>query len=99
MRTITQALLALGIIGAMAVSTPNAAFAQSADLYIRGPGVGVDVEVGNRPYRYRDRDYRRYDRDRDDYYTYNRRSYYQRNYYDGNGYYGNGRAINPPSQY
>ena len=75
MRTTMQALLALGFVGAMAVSATAPASAQSADLYFRGPGVGVDVQVGRRPYRH----HRWYDRDRDrDDYRYGYRPYYGR---------------------
>lgn len=41
MRTITQAMLALGFVGAMAVSTPATTKAQGVSIY--GPGVEVDI--------------------------------------------------------
>ena len=82
MRTITHAMLALGCISAVAASTPNSANAQSADLYIRGPGVGVEVEIGNNPYRYRhwNRDYRGYNA-YGYYYGYDSQPNWRRNYY------------------
>ena len=55
MRKITLAFLALGFVGAMAVSTPIPAKAQ----YISFGGSGVGVEVIQRPYNHR---YSRYDR-------------------------------------
>ncbi len=63
----TQALLALGFVGAMAVSTPVTTKAQG--IYFSGPGLGV--EIGNRPDRYRYT--RRYYRDYDNSYAYDRR--------------------------
>ena len=56
MKTITQALLALGFIGAMAVSVPVTTQAQG--IYFSGPGVGV--EVIQRPYEQRHYRYNRY---------------------------------------
>jgi hypothetical protein len=56
MRTITQALLALGFVGAMAVSTPITTKAQ--EIYFSGPGVGI--EIITRPYGHRHARYNRY---------------------------------------
>ena len=75
MRTMAQALLALGFVGAMAVSTPATTMAQGA--YIYGPG--VSVEVGPDRYRYNRRYYREYDNS----YGYDRR--YQRRWNTWNG--------------
>ena len=82
MRTMTQAMLALGFVGAMAVSTPDAAKAQQINF--SGPGRGVEVEIGNRPDRYQN--YRRYHRDFDNYYAFDRLPRTQRYYNDGYGY-------------
>jgi hypothetical protein len=58
MKTITQTLLALGFVGAMAIGTTASTKAQSIGFY--GPGVGV--EIVTRPYEHRDRRWdRRYD--------------------------------------
>src|SRR5476651_1085 len=58
MRTMTQALLALGFVGAMAVGIPTmtvtTAKAQGVSIY----GPGYEVDIGSRPY-YRDRRYYR----------------------------------------
>ena len=76
MRKITLALLALGFIGALAISAPGTSKAQG--IYL-GNGVGVQVGTPNR-YRYNNRRYYRgYNS-----YAYDRRPY-RRNYY--NGYY------------
>jgi hypothetical protein len=56
MRTITQALLALGFVGAMAIGAPLATKAQG--IYFSGPGVGV--EIITRPYGHRHARYDRY---------------------------------------
>jgi hypothetical protein len=56
MRTITQALLALGFVGAMAIGTPIASQAQG--VFFSGPGVGV--EITTRPYNQRHARYNRY---------------------------------------
>ena len=74
MRTITQALLALGFVGAMTVSTAVPTMAQ----YIYGPGVSVEIGPN------RDRYDRRYSRDYDRSYAYDRR-YQQRRYNTWNG--------------
>jgi hypothetical protein len=80
MRTMTQALLALGFVGAMAVSTPVAVTAQQNNL----SSLGVDVEIGNRPDRYQN--YRRQHRDFDNYFAVDRLPSTQRCYNDGYGY-------------
>ena len=91
MRMMTQALLALGFVGAMAVGTPVTTKAQG--IYFSGPGVGV--EIGNRPDRYRYT--RRYYRDYDNSYAYDRRPYSQRYYNSGyNGFSGYGGVYNFP---
>jgi hypothetical protein len=56
MRTITQALLALGFVGAMAIGTPVSSKAQSVGFF--GPGVGV--EITTRPYNQRHARYNRH---------------------------------------
>jgi hypothetical protein len=56
MRTITQALLALGFVGAMAIGTPIATKAQV--ITFGGPGVGI--EIITRPYNHRHARYNRY---------------------------------------
>jgi hypothetical protein len=56
MRTITQALLALGFAGAIGIGTPIASQAQG--IIFSGPGVGV--EVVTRPYNHRHARYNRY---------------------------------------
>ena len=82
MRTITHALLALGFVGAMAVSVPIAAKAQQINF--SSPGHGVEMEIGNRPDRYQN--YRRYHRDFGNYFAFDRRPSTQRYYNDGYGY-------------
>ncbi len=82
MRTMTQALLALGFVGAMAVSAPVAATAQQFNF--SSLDRGVDVEIGNRPDRYQN--YRRYHRDFGNYYAFDRLPRTQRYYNDGYGY-------------
>ncbi len=71
MKTVTHALLALGFVGAMAVSTPVTTRAQGVHIY--GPGFAVDV--GHRAYPYR---HHRYNRHYDDGYSSN---YYPRHRY------------------
>jgi hypothetical protein len=66
MRTIMQALLALGFVGAMTVTTPATTKAQGVSIY--GPGVEVDVGARRYPYRSYDRD--RYYRDYNNSYGY-----------------------------
>ncbi len=56
MRTITKAVLALGFVGAMAVSAPGPAKAQG--VYFSGPG--VDVQVGDPYWRHRRHHHRYY---------------------------------------
>ena len=56
MRAITQAMMAVGIIGAVAIGTPISTQAQSVGFY--GPGVGV--EITTRPYNHRHARYDRY---------------------------------------
>jgi hypothetical protein len=56
MKTITQALLALGFVGAMAIGTSVSTKAQSIGFY--GPGVGV--EIITRRYNHRHPRYNRY---------------------------------------
>ena len=82
MRTMTQALLALGFVGAMAVSVPIAAKAQQINF--SGLGPGIEMEIGNRPDRYQN--YRRYHRDFGNYFAFDRRPSTQRYYNDGFGY-------------
>ena len=76
----TQALLALGFVGAMAVSAPVAVKAQQINF----SGLGADVEIGNRPDRYQN--YRRHRRDFGNYFAFDRRPSTQRYYNDGYGY-------------
>ena len=91
MRTMTQALLALGFVGAMAVSTPVTTKAQG--IYFSGSSVGVGI--GNRPDRYRYT--RRYYRDYENSYAYDRRPYSQRYYNSGyNGFSRYGEVYNFP---
>ena len=73
MRTMTQALLALGFVGAMAIGTPVPTKAQG--IYL--PGVGVEIGTPDRRYD------RRYYRDYDNSYAYDRR--YQQRYNNWNG--------------
>ncbi len=80
MRTITHALLALGFVGAMAVSTPIPAKAQQVNL----SGTGVEMEIVTQPDR--DQNYRRYRRDFGNYFAFDRRPHTQRYYNDGFGY-------------
>jgi hypothetical protein len=78
-RKITLALLALGFIGAIAISAPGTTKAQG--IYL-GNGVGMQVGTPNR-YRYNNRRYYRgYNS-----YAYDRRPY-RRSYYNGYGYSG-----------
>ena len=72
MRTMTQALLALGFVGAMAIGTPVTTNAQG--IYL--PGVGVEIGPADRRYDRREYDRREY-RDYNRSYAYDRR--YQRN--------------------
>jgi hypothetical protein len=62
MRTVIKAALALGFVGAMAISASAPSRAQGA--YVSGPG--VDVRVGDSDWRYRHR-YRHYHRYGGDY--------------------------------
>jgi hypothetical protein len=78
----THALLALGVVGAMAVSAPVVATAQQFNF--SSFDRGVDVEIGNRPDRYQI--YRHYHRDFGNYYAFDRLPRTQRYYNDGYGY-------------
>ncbi len=71
MRMIAKTMVAIGFVGAMAVSAPSPTLAQG--VYFQGPGVEFGI---GRPY-YRDRYYRHYEYDGP--YAYSGRSY---NYYD-----------------
>jgi len=64
MRTITKAALALGFVGAMSASALEPAKAQG--VYYSGPG--INVQVGDPDWRYRN--HRRYYRDYDGPYAY-----------------------------
>lgn len=72
MKTIIRTLFALGFVGAIVVGTPVPTMAQ----YIYGPGVSVEIGPN------RDRYDRRYYRDYDRSYAYDRR-YQQRRYNNG----------------
>ena len=73
MRAITQALLALGFVGAIAVCTPATTKAQGVSIY--GPGYEVDIGARRYPYPYR-RYYRDYDNSYGYYRPYSRPGYY-----------------------
>ncbi len=95
MRTITQVLLGLGFVGAMAVSAPITSNAQG--VYYTGPGVGI--QVVNRPYRHRHAQYDRYYGGHPYGYRYYRGPDYGRNSaYSGYSRYP-GYVVNPPSTY
>lgn len=59
MRAIAQALLALGFVGAIAVSTPATTKAQGVSIY--GPGYDVEFGVRRYPHRRYYRGYNAYD--------------------------------------
>jgi hypothetical protein len=84
MKTITQALLALGFVGAMAIGSQVPASAQG--VYFSSPGVSVEVGTRSDRYRYNRRYYRNYDNS----YAYGRQPYSYRYYNNQNGYSGYG---------
>jgi hypothetical protein len=70
----TKTMIALGLLGAMAIGTASPSAAQG--VYFEGPGVGIGIGVP-----YRDRYYYRYDRPYAYQYNYSRPGWYDRRDY------------------
>ena len=79
MKTVTYAVLALGLVGGMAVNSPLPTKAQ--EIIFSGPGVGV--EIVTRPYYYRHHRYNRYYGGEPYAYQYYRRPYGRWHTYNG----------------